>query len=101
MSDTLLEQLREVPGAAPLLDALADVPGVWAVGGAVRDVLIGREPRDLDLVVEGDAAAVAHLLAEEPLIHERFGTATETGVVNLAAARRPGRSSTRRPAAGS
>jgi tRNA nucleotidyltransferase (CCA-adding enzyme) len=88
MSQNLLEQLREVPGAAPLLDALADVPGVWVVGGAVRDVLIGREPRDLDLVVEGDAAAAARLLAEEPLIHERFGTATATGVVNLAAARR-------------
>ena len=38
-----------------MLDALADVPGVWIVGGAVRDALIGRDPRDLDLVVEGDA----------------------------------------------
>ena len=88
MSDDLLERLREMPGAAELFDALEDVPGVWVVGGAVRDALLGRDPRDLDLVVEGDAAEVARRLGEEPLLHERFGTATANGVVNLAAARR-------------
>jgi tRNA nucleotidyltransferase (CCA-adding enzyme) len=88
MGDDLLERLREVPGAAELFDALADVPGVWVVGGAVRDALLGRDPRDLDLVVEGDAAEVARRLGDEPLLHERFGTATANGVVNLAAARR-------------
>jgi tRNA nucleotidyltransferase (CCA-adding enzyme) len=88
MTDDLLERLREVPGAEPLFDALADVPGVWVVGGAVRDTLLGRDPRDLDLVVEGDAAEAARRLAEEPLVHERFGTATANGSVNLAAARR-------------
>jgi len=88
MNDDLLERLRETPGAGELFDALADVPGVWVVGGAVRDALLGRDPRDLDLVVEGDAAEVARLLGEEPLLHERFGTATANGVVNLAAARR-------------
>ena len=88
MNDDLLERLREVPGAGELFDALEDVPGVWIVGGAVRDALLGRDPRDLDLVVEGDAAEVARRLGEEPLLHERFGTATANGVVNLAAARR-------------
>jgi tRNA nucleotidyltransferase (CCA-adding enzyme) len=88
MTDDLLDRLREVPDAAPLFDALADVPGLWVVGGAVRDALLGRAPRDLDLVVEGDAAAVARRLGEAPLVHERFGTATTGGDVNLAAARR-------------
>ena len=88
MNDDLLERLRETPGAGELFDALEDVPGVWVVGGAVRDALLGRDPRDLDLVVEGDAAEVARRLGEEPLLHERFGTATANGVVNLAAARR-------------
>jgi tRNA nucleotidyltransferase (CCA-adding enzyme) len=88
MTDDLLERLREIAGAAPLLDALASVPGVWVVGGAVRDTLIGRDPRDLDLVVEGDAAAAARLLGGDSLVHERFGTATAAGAVNLAAARR-------------
>jgi tRNA nucleotidyltransferase (CCA-adding enzyme) len=88
MTDDLLERLRALPGAAPLFDALADVPGVWVVGGAVRDTLLGREPRDLDLVVEGDAADAARRLGADPLVHERFGTATATGEINLAAARR-------------
>jgi tRNA nucleotidyltransferase (CCA-adding enzyme) len=88
MNEDLLERLREVPGAGELFDALEDVPGVWIVGGAVRDALLGRDPRDLDLVVEGDAAEVARRLGEEPLLHERFGTATANGAVNLAAARR-------------
>src|SRR3954452_209159 len=88
MNDDLLERLREVPGAGELFAALDGVPGVWVVGGAVRDVLLGRDPRDLDLVVEGDAAEVARRLGEEPLLHERFGTATAGGAVNLAAARR-------------
>ena len=77
-----------MPGAAPVLDALADVPGVWVVGGAVRDTLLGRDPRDLDLVVEGDAAAAARRLGDDAVVHERFGTANAPGAVNVAAARR-------------
>jgi tRNA nucleotidyltransferase (CCA-adding enzyme) len=87
-ADDLLERLRALPGAAPLFAALAGVPGVWIVGGAVRDTLLGCEPRDLDLVVEGDAAAAAARLGADAVVHERFGTATAAGDVNVAAARR-------------
>jgi tRNA nucleotidyltransferase (CCA-adding enzyme) len=75
---------------APALEALAGVPGVWVVGGAVRDALLGRPPRELDLVVEGDAAAVAAVarrLGTPLAVHERFGTATVAGA-DVAAARR-------------
>jgi len=49
------------------------------VGGAVRDLLLEREPLDLDLVVEGPAAPLAHRLAERlggavDAEHDRFGT---------------------------
>ena len=37
---------------------------VWVVGGAVRDLLLGGVPSDLDLVVEGDALAVARRAAD-------------------------------------
>jgi tRNA nucleotidyltransferase (CCA-adding enzyme) len=82
----VLERLRALPGAAHVLDALAAHPGVWAVGGAVRDALLGRAPRELDFVVEGDAVAVARTLGE-PVVHAPFGTAT-VGGVDLATARR-------------
>lgn len=68
------------------LDALAAEPGTWLVGGAVRDALLGRDPRELDVVVEGDAVALAHRLGVPRSVHERFGTALLPGI-DLASAR--------------
>ncbi len=73
--------------ASPILDRVRDVPGVWVVGGTVRDGLLGREPRDLDLLVEGDAAPVLERLGTPEVAHERFGT-FEYADVNVAVARR-------------
>ena len=36
--------------------------GAWAVGGGVRDALLGRPVADLDVAVAGDAAAAAAAL---------------------------------------
>ena len=92
MPSALLERLR---AAGPVLAALAGEQRVWVVGGAVRDLLLGLVPGDLDLVVEGDAVAVARRasarLGGEVLAHERFGTATvrhSEGSFDLAGARR-------------
>ena len=63
-----------VPQLARLREAAAGAP-IYLVGGAVRDLLLGRERLDLDVVVEGDAAAVAGRLDGEPVEHERFATA--------------------------
>src|SRR5215471_8285090 len=53
---------------------------LFLAGGVVRDLLLGREVRDVDLVVEGDALAFARRLAERLgamlRTHERFATAT-------------------------
>jgi tRNA nucleotidyltransferase (CCA-adding enzyme) len=48
---------------------------VYLVGGAVRDLLLGRGRADIDLVVVGDAAALATKLGAEVIEHERFATA--------------------------
>ena len=95
MPSTLIERLRGLPAAEPVLAALGGEPRVWVVGGAVRDLLLGGVPSDLDLVVEGDALAVARRAAErlgaEVLVHERFGTATvrsPDAAFDLAGARR-------------
>ncbi|KPJ51836.1 MAG: hypothetical protein AMJ37_04015, partial [Dehalococcoidia bacterium DG_18] len=37
---------------------------LYLVGGAVRDLLLGRPNLDFDLVVEGDAIALARRLAK-------------------------------------
>src|SRR3982750_2045550 len=78
-----------------LLPALEGLPPAFLVGGAVRDLLLGRSTVDLDVAIEGDARAVARELARrlggEAVEHERFGTATvraEDLVVDLATTRR-------------
>ena len=48
---------------------------VYLVGGAVRDLLLGKGRADIDLVVVGDAAALAAKLGVQFVSHERFGTA--------------------------
>jgi tRNA nucleotidyltransferase (CCA-adding enzyme) len=62
--------------AHPELEAVrreAEDP-VYLVGGAVRDLLLGRPRADVDLVVEGDAAALAARLGGASTEHDRFGT---------------------------
>jgi tRNA nucleotidyltransferase (CCA-adding enzyme) len=87
--DDLAAALRH---AHPELDAVreaAEEP-VYLVGGAVRDLLLGQPRADVDLVVEGDAAALATRLGGAAAEHERFGTVkVEVGghEVDIASAR--------------
>ena len=52
---------------------------LYLVGGALRDLIMGRPLQDIDLVVEGDSALFAHALvkalAGEVLAHSQFDTA--------------------------
>ncbi len=93
--DDPFERLRAQPRAGRLIEALAGVEGAHLVGGAVRDVLLGGEPVNLDVVVEGDAAAAARMAADRlggrVREHERFGTAlveADDLTVDVARARR-------------
>jgi tRNA nucleotidyltransferase (CCA-adding enzyme) len=72
--DRLDEALRR---AYPELEAIRDSSEapVYLVGGAVRDLLLRRGRSDVDLVVVGDAAALAAGLGAETVEHERFATA--------------------------
>ncbi len=76
--EELLTRLRALPAAQPLLSRLGDAEPVYVVGGAVRDLLLGGTPYDLDLVVEGDAVALARSLGGPVRVHDRFGTSTVT-----------------------
>lgn len=52
---------------------------VYAVGGFVRDLILGIDNLDIDLVVEGDGPAFAKTLASftcgRVRVHDKFGTA--------------------------
>ncbi|HEX5928779.1 MAG TPA: hypothetical protein VFY48_05240 [Solirubrobacterales bacterium] len=72
--DGAVEQLHSTYPELEAVRAAASEP-VYVVGGAVRDLLLGRERADLDLVVEGDAAALAARLGDGATEHGRFGTA--------------------------
>jgi tRNA nucleotidyltransferase (CCA-adding enzyme) len=72
----LAHRLAQVPGIASLRARLGDRDDVWLVGGAVRDLLLGISPGDLDLVVDGDLAPVIARLGVPDRLHDRFGAAT-------------------------
>ena len=78
--DAVLERLAEQPGGRELLEVARERADVALVGGAVRDLLLERAPRELDVVVGGDATSVVSSLAArvpgaQTAVHERFGTA--------------------------
>jgi tRNA nucleotidyltransferase (CCA-adding enzyme) len=83
-----LHRLIEEHLPRPLLDLVGQISTraagrderAYLVGGAVRDLLLGRPNLDLDLVIEGDAVQLTKELAEsgqaDLLACHRFGTAT-------------------------
>jgi tRNA nucleotidyltransferase (CCA-adding enzyme) len=86
----VLDQLSKQPGGRELCKLAETRRGAVAlIGGAVRDMLLGRAPRELDVVVEEDAHGFAGDLARElqtlagedarerfeTTFHERFRTA--------------------------
>lgn len=82
-TSNLRERVRRLPGMEELLGALAGLPPAFLVGGAVRDVLRGAHPVDVDLAIEGDARSTARAvgarLDREVQEHGRFGTAVMLG----------------------
>src|SRR3954471_24844475 len=69
----LADQIRALAAAQPLLERLDGMEGVYLVGGAVRDLLLGHTPpRDIDLVVEGDVHPVAERLGGTATFRDDF-----------------------------
>jgi tRNA nucleotidyltransferase (CCA-adding enzyme) len=77
-----IERLNDVLPA--IAAAAAPEEGVYLVGGAVRDVLLGEQSLDLDVMVEGDAIDLGRRLARELgarcHAHDKFQTAVVKGV---------------------
>jgi tRNA nucleotidyltransferase (CCA-adding enzyme) len=72
----LLEHAEAMPAVRALLEQLDQHPmELYLVGGAVRDLILGEEPADLDLLSTEEVEPVAHALGRVRA-HDRFGTAT-------------------------
>jgi tRNA nucleotidyltransferase (CCA-adding enzyme) len=81
----LLDALGALPAGPELLALGQRGTELALVGGAVRDLLLGHDPRELDVVVAEDAGALARELAASldpdaarsltTTLHDRFGTA--------------------------
>jgi hypothetical protein len=56
--------------------AAASGQSVFLVGGAVRDLLLRRPVRDIDVAVDGDVRGLAARLGGATRTHAAFGTAT-------------------------
>jgi tRNA nucleotidyltransferase (CCA-adding enzyme) len=76
--DEIQRRIAEVAPVAAVLERLgkSSVPPTYLVGGAVRDLLLGNRPLDVDLVVEGPLEPVLERLGGAVRRHDRFGTAT-------------------------
>lgn len=73
--ESLAEALHDVYPELEAIGAAATDP-VYLVGGAVRDLLLGRGRADIDLAVVGDPGALAEALGVATISeHERFATA--------------------------
>jgi poly(A) polymerase len=71
------ERLYAEPLVAAAAAGAAEIgAGAWVVGGAVRDVVLGKSVLDLDLAVPGDPGPVARALAG-PLSGHAFELSTE------------------------
>jgi tRNA nucleotidyltransferase (CCA-adding enzyme) len=75
-SDQLLSRLEVSPEAARLLSIVRDGPPAFVVGGTVRDLLLDRDPVDLDVVVDGPLADIVQALGPPLRAHDQFETAT-------------------------
>jgi tRNA nucleotidyltransferase (CCA-adding enzyme) len=74
--EVLLQSVSALPAGAALVERVRDQGGIHLVGGAVRDLLLEREPTELDLVVEEGGEQLVRELGGSVVRHERFGTWT-------------------------
>jgi tRNA nucleotidyltransferase (CCA-adding enzyme) len=62
IAEKVLEYTRKDPAAYTALQALAPYGEIYAVGGAPRDVILGKEPKDIDLMAQIDPDVIEKVL---------------------------------------
>ena len=76
VASEVVDALRATSCGRSLLGVAQGKDGLWLVGGAVRDLLLGLTPLELDIAVEGAVAPIADALGGDVTLHDRFETAT-------------------------
>ncbi len=89
--------MMDLPAGVRQCAALLEQAGfeAWAVGGCVRDALLGRTPQDYDLCTSATPAEMKALFSAFSLVlagekHGTVGVITSTGVVEITTFRREG-----------
>jgi tRNA nucleotidyltransferase (CCA-adding enzyme) len=73
--DQLVKRAWALAPVAEIGSCVAGFGGdVYLVGGAVRDLILGRDPVDVDLAIDGDAADLASRLGTASAAPTKFGT---------------------------
>jgi len=73
--ESLPERLNALAGIERVREAASGLPA-YLVGGAVRDLLLGRSRADIDVAMEGDVGELATRLGGRVRSYARFATAT-------------------------
>ena len=76
VASEVVDALRVAPCGRRLLELAQGHDGLWLVGGAVRDIMLGRVPSELDVAVEGELEPLLEELGGAATAYERFGTAS-------------------------
>jgi tRNA nucleotidyltransferase (CCA-adding enzyme) len=74
--DQLLSRLTTRPEVARLVSIVRDGPPAFIVGGTTRDLLLGLDPLDLDVVVDGPLTGIVQALGPPLRASDQFETAT-------------------------
>ena len=70
--EAYLEMLKQQPEVKQLLETLCAIGNPYVVGGAVRDVLTDKQPKDLDIMLEATILDLTPYLEQFHYVKNRF-----------------------------
>lgn len=71
--ETYLETLKQEVEVRTLLNVLCEIGTPYVIGGAVRDILTGKQPKDVDIMLESNILDLTSYVEHIPHIKNRFG----------------------------
>lgn len=66
LSEKILKLVNNDPAAKMVVDSLSPFGEVYVVGGAPRDVLLGKKPKDIDMMAKVNGETIESVLGKMP-----------------------------------